>query len=817
MSRDWWVWAAILSIGAAACGRDSSEQQPAPIDAGTQLDVPPECDPGARRCDEVLSSFLQICKEDGRWESESCPSGQACDPAAAQCAAKVCTPGTSRCEEGGGAHLVCEANGTAERRDPCGEGQACSDAKTACVPILCAPGETRCSDDHLAVLSCSDDRTSWYADGCPPQEGCVDAVVSCVPVVCTPEQRRCSNDHLSVTVCSADGGQETTETCGLGTGCVDALSACVDVVCIPSSSHCDDPSTAVRCSDDGTAETATHCEPGTVCRASDGSCAVQVCTAGEATCSGDFLTASACAGDGTEWVVAPCADEEACRDGACEPTALVLGQPFVLAPGEEVVVPGGQYAIAVADASLSGPDPIPFPLSLSVSGGAPGSSAPNPSPPPLPPMGPAVAHGWRCGTPLVNRHVPRLAMADAPPMPRPVVLPLAPGDVRTFHLANGEDDPTMNRTAMLLVATDRVRVWEDVTDGLSGAVLPLASAQNIGDVLELQILDRLQALAGPLTDVDGSGGVDIFVTDQITWGAAAYVDGGTIANPDWVPQPYDFGEIVYVQRGQGDPNFSPEWWDDSIPEVLAHELFHLFHIGVSLAYAEDPTYAGWDAYLGEGLAELSASWSGTAAFMGSHYVALQMPEHISIRHLFLDQYVWDEEENIVGYGASALVAEYLMGQAGGVSILGTGAAIEDHGGFAFIGALPTQPAGPDRLTLPDGRDPTAWWHDFATALLLTSLRDDAAPPLTDAPPFALPDRQADPWGGNDGPTLYLDDLGWGYGTGPLLARQPWGQVAGQMKGGGVVFTDTFVSEPEATFTLAPGSAHAALIRYRPAN
>lgn len=659
-------------------------------------------------------------------------------------------------------------------QDPCLSGELdCSAPADVWSPPspVCEPGSTWCESGGEAVLLCDDTGVELLREECVSGTVCAGEPPACIPSICTSGQTRCSDDHLAVLSCTATQTSWLQSPCGAGTACLDVTLGCSEVACTPGSSRCsEDRSEILGCSGDGTREDSTACDGRTLCVDAARGCEAVPC------------------GPDT----APCVDGAVCREGLCAPSPFIVGHVVEVGAGDEVLLPAGTYAVVVSDASMDGPELLPFPLSL----GTPSGGWTSPLPPPprreaLPGSG-----GWVCGT--GHRPSPRPSGT-----PRFTLADTVPGDQRTFHI---DEALVPERTGQLVTVLGRVRVWEDVTDLGPGALSTPFQAAVIAEAIDGQVVPRLQSLIGPLTDVDASGGVDLFVTDQIHT-AAAYVSPATLWPPEQTAgMGVDFGEIVYVS--------ADVWAIGTAEAIVAHELVHLIDSGEQMQMwidspPDEPSVGR--VYAGEGFAELGASWSGVRQPNDIPLAvgALMDPGLVTMRALFLDSYLGARDLNAAGYGMASLCFEYVAAQAGGFSIDGAGALVTDTGGLAFVRTYPASPYTPVWFTLPDGRPIEEWWHDLAVALLLTSLRDEL-PGHVPAPEHRFPGSSPDPWGGLDGPALYWEDLA--YGEGPILERVQWGARPPSLRAGGMAFLELTVLTHQEPLILSGQATRAHLVR-----
>lgn len=123
----------------------------------------------------------EVC-EDGAWQTETCPQGQACDPdEGATCQPCVCDPAAApTCAD---AKHIDSCTCFALETVPCDPGTACDDldGDVACHPIVCNENETSCADSETATL-CNSTGTAEVLSPCATTEmcdlasgGCMDA------------------------------------------------------------------------------------------------------------------------------------------------------------------------------------------------------------------------------------------------------------------------------------------------------------------------------------------------------------------------------------------------------------------------------------------------------------------------------------------------------------------------------------------------------------------------------------------------------------------------------------------------------------------
>lgn len=148
---------------------------------------------------------------------------------------------------------------------------------------------------------------------------------------CSPRKVTCLNDK-SGEICSSDGSVMLPFTCDEGEVCgTDAEKTGCIGSCNPGEKECASEAISRVCAADGKAWIPVACAPGTGCDNDPedddevptfGTCVrtddptVTVCDAEEVTCADD-RTVKACEQDGSNWIYAPCGDNEACMDGEC--------------------------------------------------------------------------------------------------------------------------------------------------------------------------------------------------------------------------------------------------------------------------------------------------------------------------------------------------------------------------------------------------------------------------------------------------------------------------------------------------------------------
>jgi len=136
------------------------------------------CEDGEVRC---APPDREVC-EDGAWQTETCPEGQACNPAeGATCQPCVCDPEAApTCVD---ADTIDTCTCFALETTPCDPGTACDDLEgvVACHPILCNENEISCADSETATV-CNATGTALSPSPCSTTEmcdftsgGCMDA------------------------------------------------------------------------------------------------------------------------------------------------------------------------------------------------------------------------------------------------------------------------------------------------------------------------------------------------------------------------------------------------------------------------------------------------------------------------------------------------------------------------------------------------------------------------------------------------------------------------------------------------------------------
>lgn len=789
----------------ARCATETSQWVTEACPAGTACGVddcrPVVCDVGETGCsDDRLAA--QVCEAPGvAWTRTACPDGEVCFEGT--CGPPRCTPGQRRCRPYSSQFEECTTTG-AEWTSPrsCPDGEACENGD--CRAVVCQAAETRCSEDATAIETCSDYGTLWNASKCFGGNVCEDS--KCRPVECDGGALRCRKDFLAVERCK-DHGTDWVELaiCPEGQACHEG--ACELRICAPNVWTCaDDAGGRWQCNESGTARGEPQaCDAGQACR--EGECHPLVCTPRTATCVLDATARLSCDSTGTlDGIREECDPEEACVSGACVPASSPLGEVLTIrkSDGTKAISPG-LYAIAVVDSGEAG-DPVPFPLAVNGEFTDPprelrmAQRMAAPPPPGLP---------WRCGTPAASRKIRPLdpgirhRLAAAVPRRAEVV-----GDTRRFWVLDDSSDDTLERRAILRHQGNFANFWEDLADGPAEGTLSTQVLQDIADRLDGGVFARNIALLGAPTDVDGNGRIDVLFTPLLpTQSAAAFVWPLTLYPSDPETGTIDHGEIVYSMRPGGD--YSPA----DMAGIIAHETAHLLVAGRRISPWLDriermPHWVlGYDAYLGEGLAEIAHAWSGQG-ILWSAFSALQSPGLWHLGALFQNGYYLDGDLSTKHYGLGALVVGYLFQQGGGVEVTGPGA-IRDLGGVPYLSAVIDREQGFPRLAPLDERPPSEWYADFATALLLTTVPEGGGPRARAEPRYRFPSATYDNWfGGFNGlPVRFQGE--------PAVSRSEWWQRSVAFNGGGANFLTALVSDPGAEVSVPEEGATAVLVRYKP--
>ena len=683
-----------------------------------------------------------------------------------------CTPNEQRCADGGlGEKQVCRADGRGWIGVPCLTGTACNPGTGACESeqIPCSPGAAQCtgSPGTAARSVCTDDGNGWISEPC-----------------------------LQELVCEASSG------------------ACVSPVCDAGASRCDggdgDPARSV-CAASRLAFEGAPCPSDTACVASaDGSkCVSRICEPGSVACSGDFTAVLSCDLSGTTLVEQQaCLADQACVNGACVAATTTLGGVTRVDGTSTTALVPGRYSFVVVSTDLTSDDTIPFPVSI--------TGALKNLPPPASPAKPMHAPSLHpsSGTPALLAH--RLPVLNQP-LPGPDGPVPTDLDERVFHVPDYDSGGTIviARTARLRASGQHVNLWEDQTTGAPGHLLPDASQADLLARIDNAVLTRNASLFGAPTDVDGNGKIDIVFTDVISPSVAAFVSPfATLLPAGTYGVDYDHGEIVYSQGMTG----GMEPWE--MATLLAHETAHLAYFGRRLTpYMADPSLLpDWidaDVYASEGLASLAMGWSGQS-YAWPMVDALEAPQEMSLWRMVAQEYIQESTANLVSYGFSALVQEYLFEQAGGVKVQGAGSVLADAGGVAYLDAFTTGESGWDRIAPLDGRTLSEWYGDFAAALLVSTLDGKVSDATKTDPRYAFAAALEDTvYGGWLGPTLRYDNVTDEQKTGPILQRTPWSLHSTELRRGGLSFVTVAVEEPGATFSLTGDSNAAIIVRHVP--
>ena len=294
-------------------------------------DPPLLCTPGGADCE---GSVAVVCDALGRTLTETdCDDPSACDGAfgcrcdAGACRSRACRPGTSQCD---GTNVVtCSEDGAGfTLTEACPEGALCLGG--VCTAPSCMPGPSTCVGD--AVVSCSTMGRFEVEADCAVEDGVCqsDALGAyCEPLVCSAGDRRCSRDGTQVERCDEGTAYVVDEVCGDDAYCDNAR--CIALACEAGISRCAGPQLRGVCSSDGREERLEPCSPLTYCDDGEGAaqCIRQACIPLEARCTADGFGVETCDTRGAGYLdPVPCASDQFCERGACEPRICDPNQRF---------------------------------------------------------------------------------------------------------------------------------------------------------------------------------------------------------------------------------------------------------------------------------------------------------------------------------------------------------------------------------------------------------------------------------------------------------------------------------------------------------
>lgn len=739
----------VLLCLTAACGQST-------VGAGTE----PGCVADQSRCEVEGALEVLSCTADGAWTVLDCALGKACSRAVGRCM-DPCKPGEARCEVGGATfRLTCDGAGV-WANEPCVSGRTCDLTSGACAEP-CKPAARRCVAGLPAQVETCGANGVWSTATCGDEDVCSPATAACVAATCAPGQMRCEGAGASGArgLCAPHRMGFVAHDCPAGTACVAEPNGatCRKVVCDPSKTGCSIDLAAV-----------VTCEP-----------------------------------DGTAFKSQPCGIAETCEAGACVPATVPLGgvlQRYPPSTEQPLHLDAGRYALAVVSLQVGSATDIDFPVS--VTGKV--LSPPPPDPVPPPPPSAEVPPGFRCATPFLLLQAPAVG-PPLRPVPAKAVTTPKPGDERLFHVASAKGySSTVSRNGLLRKTTPSANFWEDITQSAPGAYLPEGILSELAYRVEVGVIPRNTAIFGELTDLDGNGRIDVFVTSAVASGVTAFVSPATLFPANYFAA-VDTGEIVYVSPQATKGPDAPA----VLARVLAHEVQHLIYIGRRIAlYDGAPTEVVFgqlgDVFATEGMAQVAASWSGHKSSTEA-VLALAYPAEMSAVDLFATSYGQAVDKG-VGYSHALLVQEYLFEQAGAVAFAGQGG-VQDQGGRAFVDQFTNGQMGPGRLAAMDGRNFGQVYVDLGTALLLASLPATALSNATAAQPrfHFRPVATDAAFDGDIGVALEIKSK-------PLVRRTPWDERSTFLRLGGMAFLDLAVGAGGAEVVATAPNVALVLVQY----
>ncbi len=685
----------------------------------------------------------------------------------------------------------------------CSSEQVCEPNKVACK----VPGQPESQ-------VCNSDGSGWSpAASCTDGNVCTetDQGALCQPFVCRPGETHCMTPGSGAQkVCNQGGSGWDLGQCPGGQLC-DNSGQCVAAACVAKTGRCPAPGTNRRdLCPDGTGWKSSDCAPSSICLFSSStgaaSCGTRICNPGEKRCSDDASAVVTCDATGGSWtVVTACSDTQACANNACVASSNKMGDLAIVTTGSTSLGPG-LYSLAVVDTDFSGNDSLAFPLTVTGE-----VLDPKPVPRPIPfPGAPVPSHRpWVCGTPQVLAQLER-PDPNAPPSFPPVIRAQAVGDTRTFRVA--ANSSPVSRTGRLRAIGTYANFWEDQTSGGQGSVISDSVLSDLVKRVDQQVVPRDQAIFGNFTDVDGNGKVDVFFTNLLAGtGMAAYVVPQATLFREYYPN-YDYGEVVYAM-GPDSQTTSAD-----LAGTIAHEMSHLITLGARLqpyfasGWSSVPSYIDADSYIGEGLAEVAADWSGQV--FNSFMVQSAMdPSWLSLSMLTLSQYLTVTEQNYAGYGLGSLALEYLFDQAGAVSVTGIGS-LTNSGGPSYIAQVTSRRSGLARIAPTDGRTPDRWYPDLAAAMLASSLTGKLSTAAAANRKWQFAPTSKDTWGGGwNGPTLRWEWTDLPVPAGPVIDPKKWSQRPSTMTRGGMQFLDVVVGPGGAQLRTTRSTVQVVVVRH----
>lgn len=367
-------------------------------------------------------------------------------------------------------------------------------------------------------------------------------------------------------------------------------------------------------------------------------------------------------------------------------------------------------------------------------------------------------------------------------------------DVREFTVWDGSRAVTIQAEVEQL--TDELIIWKDMTTDNPLGDIEEETFDDIVEKFEGIVMPRTEQIFGPISDVEGSGRIDVLVSYTVNqYGAVAYVSQCDIGNVFGCGSWGNGSEIIYVGYPDPESSYSSA---NALVEIWAHELNHLVYawnkyIQNGLLNADE------NIYLTEGFSELAQDLTGFNN--GNQYIwaaAIDMRDFyededfstqgISINDVVRGSGYYDYDRDGPLRGASYLFLRYLFEQQGAMVVNEDGS-LEDSGGMAWLQDWFTSTAlGPDAVPDTTGMDLLDAAMDWYTAIVVSG-RD-----LNDDPVYNYQDRIWDPLTSFEfGVDTYASIHGWLTLNGPPV--QPIDEADGGIRAGGVEYLEVVVTEP----------------------
>ncbi len=367
-------------------------------------------------------------------------------------------------------------------------------------------------------------------------------------------------------------------------------------------------------------------------------------------------------------------------------------------------------------------------------------------------------------------------------------------DIREFTVWNGSTAVTIEAEVDQL--TDELVIWRDITTENPLGDIEEETFDGIVEKFEDVVIPRTEQAFGPISDVDGSGHIDVLISYTVNqYGAVAYVSQCDIGDVFGCGSWGNGGEIIYMGYPDPESSYSSA---NAITEIWAHELNHLVYAWNK--YLQNGLYnAEENIYLTEGFSELAQDLTGFNN--GNQYIwaaAIDMREFyededystqgISINDVVRGSGYYDYDRDGPLRGAAYLFLRYLFEQQGGMIVNADGS-LEDAGGMAWLHDWFTRPElGAECVEATTDRELLDLAMDWYTAIVVSG-RD-----LNDDPAFNYQDRQWDPLTSFEfGVDTYATIHGWLTLSGPPV--QPLDSADGGIRAGGVEYLEIEITEP----------------------